>query len=114
MSKNKITIGILLLTMLVGMALIPSAMAFTEEQQTDLTKDAAQLKIEALETELGEEGMKKVADYLELQASLPDVVKRMPYRGLAFAATDPESQDITMEYIDNFYVSDKRKEEYKA
>ena len=60
MSKNKITIGILLLTMLVGMALIPSAMAFTEEQQTDLTKDAAQLKIEALETELGEEGMKKL------------------------------------------------------
>ncbi len=81
MVKNKITIGLILLTMLVGMALIPSAMASTEEQQTDLTKDAAQLKIEALEAELGEEGMKEVADYLELQASLPDVVKRMPYRG---------------------------------
>lgn len=114
MSRNKITIGILFLTMLVGMALIPSAMASTEEQQTDLTKDAAQLKIEALEAELGEEGMKEVADYLELQASLPDVVKRMPYRGLAFAATDPESQAIKMEYIDNFDVSEKEKERYKA
>ncbi|BBL64954.1 hypothetical protein [Methanosarcina mazei] len=98
MVKNKITIGLILLTMLVGMALIPSAMASTEEQQTDLTKDAAQLKIEALEAELGEEGMKEVADYLELQASLPDVVKRMPYRGLAFAATDPESQAIKIIY----------------
>ncbi|AAM32596.1 conserved protein [Methanosarcina mazei Go1] len=94
--------------------MIPSAMAFTEEQQTDLTKDAAQLKIEALETELGEEGMKKVADYLELQASLPDVVKRMPYRGLAFSATDPESQAIKMKYIDNFDVSKEEKEKYKA
>jgi hypothetical protein len=88
--------------------------ASTEEQNTTLLKDAAQLKMEALEAELGEEGMKKVADYLELQASLPDVVKRMPYRGLAFAATDPESQAITMGYIDNFDVSEKKKEEYKA
>jgi hypothetical protein len=52
MVKNKITIGLILLTMLVGMALIPSAMASVEEQQTNLTKDAAQLKIEALEAEL--------------------------------------------------------------
>jgi hypothetical protein len=49
MIKIKITISILFLAMLVSMALIPSAMASTEEQQTSLTKDAAQLKIEALE-----------------------------------------------------------------
>lgn len=97
-----------------SLCLTPSAMASTEEQQTNLTKDAAQLKIEALEAELGEEGMKKVADYLELQASLPDVVKCMPFRGLAFAATDPESQAIKMGYIDNFNVSETEKERYKA
>ena len=114
MSRNKITIGVLLLTMLVGMALIPPAMASTEEQQTNLTKDPVQLKIEALEAEMGEEGMKEVADYLELQASLPDVVKQMPYSGLAFAATDPESQAIKMGYIDNFDVSKKEKKRYKA
>ncbi|AKB30093.1 hypothetical protein MSSIT_3374 [Methanosarcina siciliae T4/M] len=89
-------------------------MASPDEQQTNQTKDAAQLKIEALEAELGEEGMKEVEDYLELQASLPEVVKRMPYSGLAFAATDPESRAIKMEYIDNFDVSEKKKEEYKA
>jgi len=87
MIKIKITISILFLAMLVSMALIPSAMASTEEQQTSLTKDAAQLKIEALEAKLGEEGMEEVADYLELQTSLPDVVKAMPYRALAFAGT---------------------------
>jgi hypothetical protein len=38
----------------------------------------------------------------------------MPYRGLAFAATDPESQAIKMEYIDNFDVSEKEKERYKV
>ncbi|WP_048173829.1 hypothetical protein [Methanosarcina siciliae] len=96
------------------LCLIPLAMASPDEQQTNQTKDAAQLKIEALEAELGEEGMKEVEDYLELQASLPEVVKRMPYSGLAFAATDPESRAIKMEYIDNFDVSEKKKEEYKA
>ncbi|WP_235271159.1 hypothetical protein [Methanosarcina mazei] len=70
MKRSKIIMGMLLLAMLVGMALIPSAMASAEEQQPNLTKDAAQLKIEALEAELGEEGMKEVADYLELQALL--------------------------------------------
>ena len=105
---------VLCIAMALSLCLIPSAMASTEEQQTNLTKDAAQLKIEALEAELGEEGMKKVADYLELQASLPDVVKRMPFRGLAFAATDPESQAIKMGYIDNFNVSETEKERYKA
>jgi len=104
----------LCIAMALCLFLMPSAMASTEEQQTNQTKDASQLKIEALEAELGEEGMKKVADYLELQASLPDVVKRMPYRGLAFAANDPESQAIKMGYIDNFDVSEQKKEEYKA
>lgn len=99
--------------MLAGMMLISPAMASTEELQNTTAKDGAQLKIEALEAELGEEGMKKVAAYLELQASLPDVVKRMPYRALAFAATDPESQAIKMGYIDNFSVSESEKERYK-
>ncbi|MGI5991586.1 MAG: hypothetical protein ACOX79_04895 [Methanosarcina sp.] len=111
-SKDRILV--LCIAIALSLCLIPSAIASTEEQQTNLTKDAAQLKIEALEAELGEEGMKKVADYLELQASLPDVVKCMPFRGLAFAATDPESQAIKMGYIDNFDVSEKEKERYKA
>lgn len=114
MIKIKITISILFLAMLVSMALIPSAMASTEEQQTSLTKDAAQLKIEALEAKLGEEGMEEVADYLELQTSLPDVVKAMPYRALAFAGTQEESRSITFKYIDGFNVSEEEKDRYKA
>lgn len=105
---------VLCIAMALCLCLIPSAMASTEEQQTTQVEDAAQLKIEALEAKLGEEGMQKVEDYLALQASLPDVVKRMPFRGLAFAATDPESQAIKMEYIDNFNVSETEKERYKA
>ncbi|MDQ1254455.1 MAG: hypothetical protein QG646_3704, partial [Euryarchaeota archaeon] len=84
--KKKFGIGTLLLTMLLfGMVLclIPSAMASIEEQQINLTKDATQLKIEALEAKLGEDGMKKVADYLKLEASLPDVVKASPYSWIA-------------------------------
>ncbi|MDA0525645.1 hypothetical protein [Methanococcoides alaskense] len=77
-------------------------------------KDAAQLKIEELEAELGEEGMQEVDDYLTLQASLPDVVKSMPFSGLAFAATNTESQKIKMGYIDNFDVSEKEKDGYKT
>lgn len=102
------------MTMLVGMALIPSAVASTEEQQTDLTKDAAQLKIEALEAELGEEGMKKVANYLELQTSLPDVVKASPYSSIAFAATDNESQVAYLTAIDESDLEKKDKEKLKA
>ncbi|WP_292381069.1 hypothetical protein [Methanosarcina sp. UBA289] len=105
---------VLCIAMALCLCLIPSAMASTEEQQTTQVEDAAQLKIEALEAKLGEEGMQKIEDYLALQASLPDVVKRMPFRGLAFAATDPESQAIKMEYIDNFNVSETEKERYKA
>ncbi|AKB51540.1 hypothetical protein MSBRW_2287 [Methanosarcina barkeri str. Wiesmoor] len=115
MKRNKIGTGMIVLTMLmVGIMLMPSAMASTEKQQTIQVEDAAQLKIEALEAKIGEKGMQKVADYLALQASLPDVVKCMPFRGLAFAATDPESQAIKMTYIDNFDVSKKEKKRYKA
>ncbi|AAM05418.1 hypothetical protein [Methanosarcina acetivorans] len=94
--------------------LIPSAMASTEEQQTNRTKDAAQLKMEALETELGEEGMKEVADYLELQASLPDVVKASPYSSIAFAATDNESQVAYLTAIDESDLEKENKEKLKA
>jgi hypothetical protein len=38
----------------------------------------------------------------------------MPFKGLAFAATRPESQAIKMKYIDNFDVSEKEKKEYKT
>ena len=111
MKRNKIGTSMIVLTMLlVSIMLIPSAMASTEEQQTNLTKDASQLKIEALEAELGEEGMKKVADYLELQASLPDVVKASPYSSIAFAATDKESQVAYLTAIDE---SDLEKEDKK-
>jgi len=89
-------------------------MASTEEQQTNLTKDASQLEMEALEAELGEEGMKKVADYLELQASLPDVVKASPYSGIAFAATDHESQIVYLTAIDESDLEKEDKEKLKA
>jgi hypothetical protein len=89
--------------------MITPAMASTEEEE----KDGSQLKLEEFEAELGEEGMQEVEDYLALQASLPYVVKAMPYSGLAFAATKPESQDVYMHYIDNFDVSEKEKERYK-
>jgi hypothetical protein len=79
------------IAMVLCLCLIPSAMASTEENQTNQIKDAAQLKMEALEAELGEEGMQNVKEYLELQASLPDVVKASPYRGIAFAATNKDS-----------------------
>ncbi|WP_196214089.1 hypothetical protein [Methanolobus vulcani] len=99
-----------IVAMVLCLCLIQPAMSSTEEEE----KDAAQLKLEEFEAELGEEGMQEVEDYLALQASLPDVVKRMPYRALAFAATRPESQTVYMGYIDNFSVSEEEKERYKS
>ncbi len=104
---------LILIAMVLCLYIIPSAMASIEEQQLTNVKDGAQLKIEALEAELGAEGMKEVEDYLALQASLPDTVKAMPYKALAFAATNPKSQSIKLGYIDNFDVSDKDKKKYK-
>jgi hypothetical protein len=89
-------------------------MASTEEQQTNLTKDASQLKIEALEAEMGEEGMKEIEDYLELQASLPDVLKASPYSSIAFAATDNESQVVSLTAIDESDLEKEEKEKLKA
>lgn len=99
--------------MLAGMVLISPAMALDEEMQNNTTKDGAQLKIEALEAELGEEGMKEVAAYLELQASLPDVVKVSPYSSIAFAATDNESQVAYLIAIDESALKEKDKEKLK-
>lgn len=114
MKRNKIGIGMIVLTMLlVGIVLIPSAMASTEEQRTIQVEDAAQLKIEALEAKLGEEGMQKVADYLALQASLPAVVKASPYSWIAFAATDNESQVAYLTAIDESDLEKKDKEKLK-
>lgn len=96
------------------LCLILSAAASIEEQQTNQTKDVAQLKLEALEAELGEEGMKEVADYLELQASLPDVVKASPYSSIAFAATDNESQIAYLTAIDESDLEKEDKEKLKA
>lgn len=105
----------MLLLMALCLCLIPSAMASsTEEQQTNLTKDTAQLKMEALEAELGEEGMKKDADYLDLQTSLPDVVKASPYSYIAFAATDKESQVVYLTAIDESDLAKEDKEKLKA
>lgn len=96
------------------LCLIPLSMTSTEKQQTNLTKDTAQLKMEALEAELGEEGMNKSADYLELQASLPDVVKASPYSDIAFAATDKESQVVYLTAIDESDLAKEDKEKLKA
>lgn len=114
MIKSKITISILFLAMLIGMTLIPPAIASTGEQQTNITKDGAQLQIEGLEAKLGEEGMKKVADYLELEASLPNVVKASPYSWIAFAANDKESQIAYLTAIDESNLKKKDKEKLKA
>lgn len=104
----------MLLLMALCLCLIPSAMASTEEQQTNLTKDTAQLKMEALEAKLGEEGVNKSADYLELQGSLPDVVKASPYSDIAFAATDKESQVVYLAAIDESDLAKEDKEKLKA
>ncbi|QLC48803.1 hypothetical protein HWN40_00170 [Methanolobus zinderi] len=112
MNKKNGTLIICIAVMLC-ICLIPTSTASNAEENI-VVKDAAQLKMESLEAELGEKGLVEVENYLTLQASLPEVVKNMPFRGLAFAATKPESQIIKMKYIDNFDVSDKEKEEYKA
>ncbi|MEL4306380.1 hypothetical protein [Methanococcoides sp. LMO-2] len=112
--KRKDGLLVVCIAMVLCLCLIPSAMATTEEQEVVPIKDAAQLKMEELEAELGEEGMQKVESYLALQASLPDVVKNMPYRALAFAGTQEESRSVTFKYIDGFDVSEKEKELYKA
>jgi hypothetical protein len=70
--------------------------------------------MEEFEAELGEEGMQEVQEYLELQASLPDVVKASPYSYIAFAATDEESQIAYMTGIDESNLSDEEKEKLKA
>lgn len=102
------------IAMALCLCLISPVMASTEEKQTNLTKDASQLKIEALEAELGEEGMKEVEEYLELQASLPGVVKASPYSSIAFAATDKESQVAYLTAIDESDLEKGDKEKLKA
>ncbi len=107
--------GTLVLCIVTALCLFftPSAMASTEEQQTIQVEDVAQLKIEALEAKLGENGMQEVADYLALQASLPDVVKASPYSWIAFAATDTESQVAYLTAIDESDLEKEDKEKLK-
>ena len=102
------------IAMVLCLCLIPSAMASTEENQTNQIKDGAQLKMEALEAELGEEGMQNVKEYLELQASLPDVVKASPYSGIAFAATNKDSQVAYLTAIDESGLEKEDKEKLKT
>lgn len=104
---------VLLPIFLIGMILMPLTMALSEEQEIS-EKDIAQLKIEALEKSLGEEGMKNAEQYLKLQASLPDVVKMMPYRSFAFAGTMEGSRSAICRYIDEMEISEKDKVRYKA
>ena len=73
MNGKDVTLA-LFIAIALGLCLTPSAMASTEEQQANQTKDAAQLKMEALEAELGEEGMKKE----EYKAGLQDIWDRYP------------------------------------
>lgn len=113
MNGKDVTLA-LFIAIALGLCLMPLAMASTEEQQANQTKDAAQLKMEALEAELGEEGMKKVADYLALQASLPDVVKASPYSSIAFAATDNESRVAYLTAIDESDLEKEDKEKLKV
>ncbi len=64
---------VLCIAMVLCLCLTLSAMASTEEENNTPVKDAAQLKMEKLKAELGEEGMQEVQENLELQASLPHV-----------------------------------------
>lgn len=105
---------VMCIAMVLCLCLIPSAMASTEENQTNQVKDGAQLKMEALEAELGEEGMQNVKEYLELQASLPDVVKASPYSGIAFAATNKDSQVAYLTAIDESGLEKEDKEKLKT
>jgi hypothetical protein len=104
----------LCIAMFLALFLVPCITASAEEQQDNLSKDAAQLQMEALEAELGEEGMQEVDDYLELQASLPDVIKASPYSYIAFAATDKEGQTAYLTAIDESDLNAKKKAKLKA
>ena len=104
----------LCIAMFLALFLVPCIAASAQEQQDNLSKDAAQLQMEALEAELGEEGMQEVDDYLELQASLPDVVKASPYSYIAFAATDKEGQTAYLTAIDESDLNAKKKAKLKA
>lgn len=112
MNTPKTILTILLPIFLIGIILLPLTMAYPEEQ-TVAEKDIAQLKLEALEKSLGEEGRKNVEKYLELQASLPSTVKLMPYRALAFAGTLEECRLATYRYIDELEISEKEKNRYR-
>lgn len=112
--KRKDGLLVVCIAMVLCLCLMPSAMASTEEQEVVPIKDAAQLKMEELEVELGEEGMQEVKEYLELQASLPDVVKQSPYSYIAFAATDKESQIAYMTGIDESSLTKEEKEKLKV
>jgi hypothetical protein len=105
---------VLCIGMVLCLCLTPSAIASTEEENNTPVKDAAQLKMEKWEAELGEEGMQEVQEYLELQASLPHVVKASPYSYIAFAATDEESQIAYMTGIDESDLTEEEKEKLKA
>lgn len=104
----------LYIAMFLILFLVPCITASAEEQQDNLSKDAAQLQMEALEMELGDDGMQEVNDYLELQASLPDVVKASPYSYIAFAATDKEGQNAYLTAIDESDLNAKKKAKLKA
>ncbi|WP_233564739.1 hypothetical protein [Methanohalophilus sp. RSK] len=112
--KKRDSLLIACIAMVLCLCLIPSTVASTDEQNSTPVKDPAQLKMEALEAELGEEGMKEVDDYLALQNSLPDVVKASPYSDIAFAATDKESQIVYLTAIDESNLDEKKKEQLKA
>lgn len=101
------------IAMVLCLCLISSATASEENQDVQVVKDAAQLKMETLEAELGEEGMKEVADYLELQTSLPKVVKASPYSWIAFVATDKEKQKTMLVTIDEANLPKENEEQLK-
>lgn len=112
--KRKDGLLVLCIAMALCLCLMPSALASTEEQNTTPVKDGAQLKMEELEAELGEEGMQDLEDYLALQASLPDVVKASPYGWIVLAASYEESQIAFMTGIDESDLTEEEKENLKA
>ncbi|WP_256621768.1 hypothetical protein [Methanolobus chelungpuianus] len=104
----------LYMVIFVVLFIVSCIVSSAEELQDNISKDTAQLQMETLGTELGEEGMQEVDDYLELQASLPDALKASPYSYIAFAATDKESQTAYMTAIDESDLEAGKKAKLKA
>lgn len=108
MNKNY-SMLIICAVVILGVCIMPTAMASAKAQNDMVNKDAAQLKMETFEKRIGEKGMKEATEYLRLQASLPKIVRESPYSYIAFAAMDKKSQDEYVKAIDESNLDEETK-----